>query len=197
MADNVWIVGAAMTKFGRYPEKDVVDLASDVSLDAMGDAGATIHDMNVLAVGSQFEMFTLGQRIQKQIGQTGIPVYNVSNACATGASAVRTVIMAIKAGEADDVLVGEAPELRHRRPHDPHRVCHHALSCRLGSKPNATASVPSSSTPATNVVIRTDMPSFTCSGSGGMFERLAFTVPPPSRSTSAETYGAGTPGTVR
>jgi acetyl-CoA acetyltransferase len=101
MADNVWIVGAAMTKFGRYPEKDVVDLASDASLDAMTDAGATIHDMNVMAVGSQFEMFTLGQRIQKQIGQTGIPVYNVSNACATGASAVRTVIMAIKAGEAD------------------------------------------------------------------------------------------------
>src|SRR4030081_2964940 len=101
MAENVWIIGAAMTKFGRYPEKDVVDLASDASLDAMADAGATIHDMNVMAVGSQFEMFTLGQRIQKQIGQTGVPVYNVSNACATGASAVRTVIMAIKAGEAD------------------------------------------------------------------------------------------------
>src|SRR5438552_1174652 len=101
MADNVWLIGAAMTKFGRYPEQDVVDLASDAALDAMTDAGATIHDMNVMAVGSQFEMFTLGQRIQKQIGQTGIPVYNVSNACATGASAVRTVIMAIKAGEAD------------------------------------------------------------------------------------------------
>ena len=101
MGDNVWIVGAAMTKFGRYPDKDVLDLSSDAALDAMADGGATIHDMNVLAVGCQFEPFTLGQRIQKQIGQTGIPVYNVTNACATGASAVRTVIMAIKAGEAD------------------------------------------------------------------------------------------------
>src|SRR5438105_2852521 len=101
MADNVWLIGAAMTKFGRYPDQDVVDLASDAALDAMADAGATIHDMNVMAVGSQFEMFTLGQRVQKQIGQTGIACYNVSNACATGASAVRTVIMAIKAGEAD------------------------------------------------------------------------------------------------
>jgi acetyl-CoA acetyltransferase len=36
--------------------------------------------------------------LQKQIGQTGIPVYNVSNACATGATALRTAIMAIKAG---------------------------------------------------------------------------------------------------
>ena len=101
MGENVWIVGAAMTKFGRYPDKDVLDLSSDAALDAMADADTTIHDMNVMAVGSQFEMFTLGQRIQKQIGQTGIPCYNVSNACATGASAVRTVIMAIKAGEAD------------------------------------------------------------------------------------------------
>ena len=101
MADNVWIIGAAMTKFGRYPDKDIVDLASDAALDAMTDADASIHDMNVLAVGSQFEMYTLGQRIQKQIGQTGIPVYNVTNACATGATAVRTVLMAIKAGEAD------------------------------------------------------------------------------------------------
>ena len=31
----------------------------------------------------------IGQRIQKQIGQTGIPVYNVTNACATGATAFR------------------------------------------------------------------------------------------------------------
>jgi acetyl-CoA acetyltransferase len=39
--------------------------------------------------------------IQKQIGQTGIPVFNVSNACATGATALRTAIMAVKAGETD------------------------------------------------------------------------------------------------
>jgi len=43
----------------------------------------------------------IGQRIQKQIGQTGIPVFNVANACATGATAIRCVHMAIKAGEAD------------------------------------------------------------------------------------------------
>jgi acetyl-CoA acetyltransferase len=39
--------------------------------------------------------------LQKQIGQTGIPAYNVTNACATGATALRTAIMAVKAGEVD------------------------------------------------------------------------------------------------
>ncbi len=43
----------------------------------------------------------MGQQLQKQLGQTGIPVFNVANACATGATALRVAIMAIKAGEAD------------------------------------------------------------------------------------------------
>jgi acetyl-CoA acyltransferase len=100
--DNVWVLGASMTKFGRYPDKDVVDLASDAALDALDDGSVTIHDMDVLGAGSMFEaMSGIGQRIQKQIGQTGIPVYNVVNACATGATAVRSVYTAIKAGEAN------------------------------------------------------------------------------------------------
>jgi acetyl-CoA acyltransferase len=43
----------------------------------------------------------IGQQVAKQIGQTGIPIYNVINACATGATAVRTAYLSIKAGEAD------------------------------------------------------------------------------------------------
>jgi acetyl-CoA acetyltransferase len=102
MTDNVWVLGVSMMKFGRYPDKDTVDLGSQAALDAMDDAGVTIHDMGVLGVGCLYEANAmLGQRIQKQIGQTGIPVFNVANACATGASAVRTVILTIKAGEAD------------------------------------------------------------------------------------------------
>jgi len=44
---------------------------------------------------------SIGQQLQKQIGQTGIPVYNVANACATGATALRVAVMAVKAGETD------------------------------------------------------------------------------------------------
>ncbi len=100
--DNVWILGASMTKFGRYPDRDVVDLGADSGLAALDDGDTSIFDMDILAVGCLGEASGMvGQRIQKQIGQTGIPVYNVANACATGATAVRTVSMAIKAGEAD------------------------------------------------------------------------------------------------
>lgn len=100
--DNVWILGASMTKFGRYPDRDVVDLGAESALAALDDGDTSIFDMDILAVGCLGEASGMvGQRIQKQIGQTGVPVYNVANACATGATAVRTVSMAIKAGEAD------------------------------------------------------------------------------------------------
>ena len=59
-------------------------------------------DMGVLAAGNLMSASAgIGQQLQKQIGQTGIPVYNVANACATGATALRTAIMAVKAGEVD------------------------------------------------------------------------------------------------
>ena len=100
--EAIWVVGVSMTKFGRYPELDSVDLGAKASLEAMDDGGITVHDLDVVAAGTLFQASTsMGQRIQKQIGQTGIPVYNVSNACATGATAIRTVYLAIKAGEAE------------------------------------------------------------------------------------------------
>ncbi|MGH9018227.1 MAG: thiolase family protein, partial [Acidimicrobiales bacterium] len=69
---------------------------------ALTDGGVTMKDMGVLAAGNLMSASAgIGQQLQKQIGQTGIPVYNVANACATGATALRTAIMAVKAGECD------------------------------------------------------------------------------------------------
>ena len=91
-----------MTKFGKHPEKDVVDLASEASVAALRDAEMTMSDIGVLGVGNLMNAGAgIGQQLQKQIGQTGVPVFNVSNACATGATALRVAIMAVKAGEAD------------------------------------------------------------------------------------------------
>ena len=101
MSDDVWILGIHMTKFGKHPDKDSVDLAAEAALAALADAGTSIKDMGILAAGNLLGGGHLGQSLQKQIGQTGIPVYNVANACATGATALRTAVMAVKAGEAD------------------------------------------------------------------------------------------------
>ena len=99
MSDDVWVLGIHMTKFGKHPDKDVVDLASESVLGALADAGVTMRDIDVIGAGNLMGG-TSGQMVQKQVGQTGIPVYNVSNACATGATAIRVAYLEIKAGEA-------------------------------------------------------------------------------------------------
>lgn len=102
MSDSVWILGINMTRFGKHPDLDEVDLASEAARGALADAGVGIKNMGILAAGNLMKAAEgMGQRLQKQIGQTGIPVFNVANACATGATAVRVAHMALRAGEAD------------------------------------------------------------------------------------------------
>ena len=100
-SDDIYILGIHMTKFGKHFDKDIVDLAADAARNALADGGVTMKQMGVLAAGNLMGGGGVGQMLQKQIGQTGIPVYNVSNACATGATALRTAIMSVKAGESD------------------------------------------------------------------------------------------------
>jgi acetyl-CoA acetyltransferase len=100
-SDDIWILGIHMTKFGKHTDKDTVDLAAEAVQAALKDAGVSMKDIGILAAGNLMGGGGFGQQLQKQVGQTGIPVYNVSNACATGATALRTAIMAVKAGEVD------------------------------------------------------------------------------------------------
>jgi acetyl-CoA acyltransferase len=110
-SDDVWILGIAMTKFGKHPDKDTLDLAAEATMAALKDGGVTMADMGVLAAGNLMGPMGFGQALQKQIGQTGIPVYNVANACATGATALRVAYLTIKAGEADYGLAVGAEKL--------------------------------------------------------------------------------------
>jgi acetyl-CoA acetyltransferase len=103
---DVYILGVDMLKFGRFPEKSVPQLGAEAALLALEDAGLTIQDMQALYCGNLMQAGAMvGQRILQEIGQTGIPVTNSANACATGATALRGGWMAIKAGLYDLVLV--------------------------------------------------------------------------------------------
>jgi acetyl-CoA acetyltransferase len=111
-SDDIWILGIYMTKFGKHPDKDAVDLAAEATTSALADAGLSMRDVGVIAAGNLMNASAgIGQQLQKQVGQTGIPVYNVANACATGATALRTAIMAVKAGEVDVGLAVGVEEL--------------------------------------------------------------------------------------
>jgi acetyl-CoA acyltransferase len=100
-SDDIWILGIHMTKFGKHADKDIVDLGAEAIRGALADGGVSMRDMGVMAAGNLMGRGSIAQELQKQVGQTGIPAYNVSNACATGATALRTAIMAVKAGEVE------------------------------------------------------------------------------------------------
>ena len=102
---DVYVLGVDMIKFGRFPERTVPDLGAEAALLALDDAGLTIENMEAFYCGNLGQANAMvGQRILQEIGQTGIPVVNCSNACATGATAFREAWTSIKAGLYDVVL---------------------------------------------------------------------------------------------
>ncbi len=103
MSTDIYIVGIDMIDFGRYPNRTPGQLGAQSSLAALDEAGVTIHDIQAVFSGSNYTTM-IGQKILQQIGQTGVQIINLVNACSTGASAVRMGFTAIKAGEFDTVL---------------------------------------------------------------------------------------------
>jgi acetyl-CoA acetyltransferase len=105
MSDDVYIIGVDMLKFGRFPDRTVPQLGAQAALLALDDAGLEIKAMEALYCGNLYQANAMiGQRILQEIGQTGIPVVNCANACATGATAFREAWMAVKAGACDLAL---------------------------------------------------------------------------------------------
>ena len=102
---DVYVLGVDMIKFGRFPDRTVPDLGAEAALLALDDAGLTIDKMEAFYCGNLGQANAMvGQRILQEIGQTGMPVVNCSNACATGATAFREAWTSIKAGLYDVVL---------------------------------------------------------------------------------------------
>jgi|TARA_Y100000310_G_scaffold338526_1_gene428381 acetyl-CoA acetyltransferase len=102
---DVYVVGVDMIKFGRFPEQTVPQLGATAALMALDDAGLKMQEMQALFCGNLGQSSGMvGQRILKEIGQTGIGVVNCANACATGATAFRQAWMSVKAEVHDVVL---------------------------------------------------------------------------------------------
>ena len=85
---DVYVVGVDMIKFMKAGTGPAVQkLGAQAALMALDDCGLKIQDMQALYCGNLYQANAMvGQRILQEIGQTGIPVVNVSNACATGST---------------------------------------------------------------------------------------------------------------
>jgi acetyl-CoA acetyltransferase len=107
MDRDIFIAGVGMTVFGRHLDKAVWQLADEAVGLALKDAGAEMSQMELAFYGTgtqaalQGQFAIPGQVAFARFGLTGIPVYNVENACATGTSAFQLAVQALRAGEAE------------------------------------------------------------------------------------------------
>ncbi len=101
---DVYVVGIGMTKFGKHPDRTVVDLGSEAVREAIRDADMDPRLIEAAYCGHVFQGMVAGQRVLAQTGLAGIPLTNVEDACSSGAVAVREAALAIRAGEHDLVL---------------------------------------------------------------------------------------------
>ncbi|MFE3657182.1 lipid-transfer protein [Streptomyces sp. NPDC059165] len=101
-----YIVGVGMTKFEKPESRDwqYWDMAEEAGTAALADAGIRYEDVEQVPVGHCFQASTAGQRAAYALGLTGVPVYNVNNNCATGATALMLARQFVEGGVSDCVL---------------------------------------------------------------------------------------------
>ncbi|WP_197359858.1 thiolase C-terminal domain-containing protein, partial [Streptomyces clavuligerus] len=100
------IAGVGMTAFEKPETGDrpYWDMAAEAGAQALADAGISYEDVEQVPVGHCLQPSTAGQRAVYALGLTGIPVYNVNNNCATGATALMLARQLVEGGAADCVL---------------------------------------------------------------------------------------------
>jgi len=107
---TVEIAGVGMHPFGRYRERSLKDLVRVATVNALQDAGLGIKDVdavysaNGMAGILQGQEQIRGQSVLRDVGLERVPVVNIENACASGSSAFREALIAIRAGVADVAL---------------------------------------------------------------------------------------------
>lgn len=98
---GVYVIGADMTAFAPQPDTPVHDLAFDAVWSAIEASGVAPESIEMAAAGHAYQGPCFGQKVLMKAGMTGIPIVNVENACASGATAVQAIVHAIRAGAID------------------------------------------------------------------------------------------------
>ncbi|MFD0307228.1 lipid-transfer protein [Streptomyces sp. NPDC127119] len=106
MRTKAYVVGVGMTRFEKPETRDwqYWDMVREAGTGALTDAGIPYDAVEQVPVGHCFQASTAGQRAAYELGLTGVPVYNVNNNCATGATALMLARQFVQGGASDCVL---------------------------------------------------------------------------------------------
>ena len=106
MTQRVNVLGVGMVKFQKPGASDEYNvMAAGAIRAALKDASVDFAQIEQAYAGYVYGDSTCGQRAVYEVGETGIPVFNVNNNCSTGSSALMLGRQAIAGGLAECVLV--------------------------------------------------------------------------------------------
>lgn len=103
---KVFVAGVGMARFSKPAEHVPYRvMGGDAIRAALADARLGYESIQQAYVSYIFGETCAGQRVLYDVGLTGVPIFNVNNACASGSSALFLARQAISAGAADCALV--------------------------------------------------------------------------------------------
>jgi acetyl-CoA acetyltransferase len=108
MSDTV-IVGIGIHPWGKFNDKPLIDMLVEATQMALKDAGMEWKDIRGISAGSSrfsggMGWGLAGNEVAQAMGETGVPIINVSAACATGAVSCEVASMMINNGMCDIAL---------------------------------------------------------------------------------------------
>ncbi len=100
---DVYIIGVGMTQFAKHFEKSVKDLTEQALALTLADAGVPKEEIEAAwfsnaGWGAQGQTSIRGQVALRRPGIMGIPITNVENACAGGATALHEAWLGVTSG---------------------------------------------------------------------------------------------------
>ena len=107
---ETYVLGVAMTRFGKYLDKSLQKLAYDPIWEAIRESKCDPHDIDIAFVGNAYagvlqgQESVRGQVIMREAGISGIPIINVENACASGSTAFTLAHQSVASGQSELAL---------------------------------------------------------------------------------------------
>lgn len=106
MSQRTRVVGVGMVPFATPRNSETYDVMGErAACAALTDAGVDYAQVQQAYVGYVYGDSTCGQAALYGLGQTGIPIMNVNNNCATGSSALYLARQAVQSGAVECALV--------------------------------------------------------------------------------------------
>ncbi len=113
---DVAVLGVGHTKFGRHPDKSLMDLFGMAAIQAIKESNIDKKSIQAIFVGQHVGEITDGVSnispfAAAEIGLPGVPTVRYEGACASSSVAFREAYFLVAAGIYDVVLVGGAERL--------------------------------------------------------------------------------------